>query len=46
MVKNTLVTHSQKIFANGAGQGAADFRKIGYGKPCPPGGMYRYYFKL
>jgi Raf kinase inhibitor-like YbhB/YbcL family protein len=30
----------------GGAQGANDFRKIGYGGPCPPGGTHRYYFKL
>ncbi|MFQ6084314.1 MAG: YbhB/YbcL family Raf kinase inhibitor-like protein [Candidatus Aminicenantia bacterium] len=36
----------QKTLANGAKQGTNDFRKIGYGGPCPPGGTHRYYFKL
>jgi len=31
---------------NGAKQGMNDFRKIGYGGPCPPGGTHRYYFKI
>jgi len=31
---------------NGGKQGTNDFRKIGYGGPCPPGGTHRYYFKL
>lgn len=32
---------------NGAKQGRTDFRKIGYGGPCPPpGGPHRYVFKL
>lgn len=31
---------------NGGTQGTNDFRKIGYGGPCPPGGTHRYYFKL
>lgn len=36
----------QKTLANGAKQGMNDFRKIGYGGPCPPSGTHRYYFKL
>ena len=36
----------QKILKNGSKQGTNDFRKIGYGGPCPPGGTHRYYFKL
>lgn len=31
---------------NGALQGKNDFRKYGYGGPCPPGGTHRYYFKV
>lgn len=31
----------------GARQGVNDFRRIGYGGPCPPpGGAHRYFFKL
>lgn len=36
----------QKTLANGAKQGTNDFRKIGYGGPCPPSGEHRYFFKL
>jgi Raf kinase inhibitor-like YbhB/YbcL family protein len=35
-----------KTLENGSKQGKNDFRKIGYGGPCPPGGTHRYYFKL
>jgi Raf kinase inhibitor-like YbhB/YbcL family protein len=37
----------QEQLSNGALQGRNDFRKIGYGGPCPPpGNPHRYYFKL
>jgi hypothetical protein len=36
----------EKKLENGAKQGMNDFRKIGYGGPCPPGGTHRYFFKL
>jgi Raf kinase inhibitor-like YbhB/YbcL family protein len=32
--------------ADGTMQGMTDFRKPGYGGPCPPSGTHRYYFKL
>ena len=32
--------------ANGAVQGVNDFKKIGYGGPCPPDGIHRYFFQV
>ena len=37
---------SDKVLKDGAKQGINDFRKIGYGGPCPPGGTHRYFFKI
>jgi Raf kinase inhibitor-like YbhB/YbcL family protein len=37
---------AEKELANGAKQGTNDFRRIGYGGPCPPGGTHRYFFKV
>ena len=34
------------LLANGAIQGMTDFKKVGYGGPCPPSGTHRYFFKL
>jgi Raf kinase inhibitor-like YbhB/YbcL family protein len=36
----------KKKLENGALQGMNDFRRIGYGGPCPPSGEHRYFFKL
>jgi Raf kinase inhibitor-like YbhB/YbcL family protein len=37
---------SDGVLETGALQGTNDFRKTGYGGPCPPGGTHRYYFKI
>jgi len=40
-------TEKKDELGGGALQGRNDFRKIGYGGPCPPPGKpHRYYFKL
>lgn len=37
----------EPVLLSGARQGRNDFRKIGYGGPCPPSGAaHRYYFRL
>lgn len=37
---------ADKILQNGAIHGLNDFRKFGYGGPCPPSGVHRYFFKI
>lgn len=37
---------ADKELLSGAKQGRNDFRRIGYGGPCPPGGTHRYFLRL
>lgn len=36
----------EKVLEDGTIQGKNDFKKTGYGGPCPPNGIHRYYFKI
>jgi Raf kinase inhibitor-like YbhB/YbcL family protein len=36
----------EQVLESGARHGINDFRKFGYGGPCPPGGTHRYYFNV
>ena len=35
-----------KTLPNGSSQGITDFKRHGYGGPCPPSGNHRYYFRI
>lgn len=37
---------AQATLLNGGAQGKNDFGNLGYGGPCPPSGVHRYFFKL
>jgi Raf kinase inhibitor-like YbhB/YbcL family protein len=37
---------NKRLLDNGIAQGFNDFKKIGYGGPCPPSGIHHYDFKL
>src|SRR3989440_12380770 len=43
LIENTPATET---LPGGAMQGTNDFKKFGYGGPCPPSGTHRYFFKL
>ena len=36
----------EERLSDGAVQGVNDFKRYGYGGPCPPGGTHRYFFKV
>lgn len=36
----------EKTLKNGAIHGINDFKKLGYGGPCPPSGTHRYFFRV
>lgn len=36
----------EKVLDNGSVHGINDSRQFGYGGPCPPGGVHRYFFKV
>lgn len=37
---------NKKLLPKGAIEGLNDWNRIGYGGPCPPSGVHRYFFKL
>ncbi len=37
---------NKKLLPKGAIEGLNDWNRIGYGGPCPPSGIHRYFFKL
>lgn len=45
MPENIPAQETLNCFGQGK-QGTNDFKKLGYGGPCPPSGTHHYYFKL
>jgi len=39
-------TPGTETLTGGGVQGTNDFKKVGYGGPCPPSGTHRYFFKI
>ncbi|MFI5154044.1 MAG: YbhB/YbcL family Raf kinase inhibitor-like protein [Chitinophagales bacterium] len=46
VIWNIPITHHVKENEAHGIQGTNDFRKHGYGGPCPPNGTHRYFFKI
>jgi Raf kinase inhibitor-like YbhB/YbcL family protein len=46
VVWNVPITDTIKENSVPGEQGFNDFKKIGYGGPCPPSGTHRYFFKV
>jgi Raf kinase inhibitor-like YbhB/YbcL family protein len=40
------IAEGAKTLPTGAREGTNDWRRTGYGGPCPPIGRHRYFFKL
>jgi Raf kinase inhibitor-like YbhB/YbcL family protein len=45
-ISGTTTVIKENTLPAGAMQGLNDFKKQGYGAPCPPSGTHRYIFKL